>query len=426
MNGMHEMRVLLIGTCLLINGCSMFRLKGELKTIDRLQEISCTVVCDQLIDTPVVLILYPISDSDLSGYWLTRCGEEKVFARDSGRYYLMAFADANEDGLYQEEEFAGVFDNGKILEPGSGENYQGLQLKLLPPGEVIFPDDVEQKPYEEIEAKFTWREGLTGELTTIDNPLFCDATGSMGLWTPIQFFNEIGIKIYFLEDYDPAKIPVLFVHGAGGHPGTWKPIIESMDRAKYQAWLAFYPSGIRLYRLGEVYAALLDELLVQYKCPQLYVIAHSMGGMVSRSMIQHYAKVEDRAELPVFISIATPWAGHTGARSGVKHAPAVVPSWYDMVPGSPFQQDLNTQRVPPEMKHYLFFAFKGKGGIGFGQTNNDGAVTIESQLSMPIQAQAHQVIGINADHTGILSDDSTLLSLNRILDPVVAEEPVVP
>ena len=48
--------------------------------------------------------------------------------------------------------------------------------------------------------------------------------------------------------------------------------------------------------------------------------------------------------------------------------------------------------------------------------NNDGVVTLESQLSMPIQQQAQTVTGINADHVSILSDENTLLLLNQILD----------
>ena len=51
-----------------------------------------------------------------------------------------------------------------------------------------------------------------------------------GLWQPVEFVRQVGAGVYFLEPYDPDKIPVLFVHGALGHPGDWDAIVAALDR----------------------------------------------------------------------------------------------------------------------------------------------------------------------------------------------------
>ena len=193
-------------------------------------------------------------------------------------------------------------------------------------------------------------------------------------------------------------------------------IIENLDRKKYQPWMAFYPSGMRLDDLGQVYGKFLDELYLKYGYEKLYVMAHSMGGLVGRSMLQHYDKLENRAQIPIFISLASPWAGHTDAIKGVEYSPSVVPAWYDMVPESNFIKNLSSRPLPGELKHYLFFAYQGKGSLFPSHVNNDGTVTLISQLDMHIQNQAERIIGIDTSHVDILSDKTALDMLNRILN----------
>ena len=404
-----------LGVCVfLLNGCSMVRLNKELKEMDQYKTIAGTIVCDSPMESPVVVALWGIGKDDLSGYWLTRCDAGFSFLRESGRYYLMAFGDTNEDGRYQSTEFAGSYNQGHALDMASGDQFDAVEIKLLPPGQVQIPPEVTQSTRSGIDQKFSLRMEQVGELTTIDNPLFSDESGALGLWTPLQFIDEIGMKVYFLEAYDPHKIPVLFVHGAGGHPGTWKTIIEQMNHDKYQPWLAFYPSGLRLDQLGAIYAKVLDELQEKYGFEQVDIVAHSMGGLVSRSMILHYGALQQRAEIPLFITLSTPFGGHAGAAAGVKHAPAVIPSWYDMVPDSPFLQDLYAKPMPPELKHYLFFSFQGTGKFQIGHENNDGAVTIKSQLVMPIQRLTERATGIDATHVGILSDSNAVEMVRQL------------
>ncbi|VGO12869.1 hypothetical protein PDESU_01423 [Pontiella desulfatans] len=401
---------------LLLNGCTLLKLKQDLNMLEQQRTIGGTVVCDHPVTDSVVVVLWALDESGTSGYWLSRCGMEFSFMRDSGRYYLMAYADANEDGRYQETEYAGIFGNGKAIDLSADSTTDGLELRLLPPGQAKIPSHVKQTPREEVDAKFALRNSQLGELTTMDNPLFTDANGSLGLWTPVRFIEQFGIKVYFLEPYAPEKIPVLFIHGSSGHPGIWKPVVENLDPEKYQPWLAFYPSGMRLDTLGKGYAGFIDELRLKHGFGQIHVVGHSMGGLVARSMVQHYARLSNRARIPMFVTFATPWEGHSGARAGVRYAPDVVPCWYDMVPGSAFLRNLEEQPLPAETGHHLFFAYRGKATLAMKHVNNDGVVTLRSQLSSRIQAGATRVVGIDADHVEILSAPESLKTMDRLFD----------
>ena len=49
-----------------------------------------------------------------------------------------------------------------------------------------------------------------------------------------------------LQEYDARRMPVIFVHGMSGTPLDFSAAIASLDRSKYQPWVLYYPSGLRL------------------------------------------------------------------------------------------------------------------------------------------------------------------------------------
>ncbi|KAG1694716.1 Phosphoribosylformylglycinamidine cyclo-ligase [Nymphon striatum] len=55
------------------------------------------------------------------------------------------------------------------------------------------------------------------------------------------------------------------------------------------------------------------------------IISHSMGGLVSRSIIEKQLQQKRNVEIPLFISISTPWNGHKAATWGVEGAPVTIP-----------------------------------------------------------------------------------------------------
>jgi triacylglycerol esterase/lipase EstA (alpha/beta hydrolase family) len=97
--------------------------------------------------------------------------------------------------------------------------------------------------------------------------------------------------LYFLQPYDPDRIPLVFVHGLFSTPWTWVKTINGLQadpeiRKHYQFWIFAYPTGNPI-----LYSALrLREELA--KADQLYpnhkpyvVVGHSMGGMLTHDQI---------------------------------------------------------------------------------------------------------------------------------------------
>jgi triacylglycerol esterase/lipase EstA (alpha/beta hydrolase family) len=97
--------------------------------------------------------------------------------------------------------------------------------------------------------------------------------------------------LYFLQPYDPDRIPLVFVHGLFSTPWTWVKTINGLQadpeiRKHYQFWIFAYPTGNPI-----LYSALrLREELA--KADQLYpnhkpyvVVGHSMGGMLTHDQV---------------------------------------------------------------------------------------------------------------------------------------------
>ena len=111
----------------------------------------------------------------------------------------------------------------------------------------------------------------------------------LGLFKPQEFAGRA--RLARLQPYDPRKIPVICIHGLGNSPATWAPLVEFLRgdpviRENYQIWFYAYPSGLP-YPLA---ASFLREQLAEARrhhpgLRDAVVIGHSMGGMISRTLI---------------------------------------------------------------------------------------------------------------------------------------------
>jgi len=97
--------------------------------------------------------------------------------------------------------------------------------------------------------------------------------------------------LYFLQPYDPDRIPLVFVHGLFSTPFDWVKTINGLQadpeiRKHYQFWIFAYPTGNPI-----LYSALrLREELA--KADQIYpnhkpyvIVGHSMGGMLTHDQV---------------------------------------------------------------------------------------------------------------------------------------------
>ena len=110
-----------------------------------------------------------------------------------------------------------------------------------------------------------------------------------GLLHPDEFASRT--RLARLQPYDPKKIPILCVHGLGDSQATWAPLIETLrnDRAireNYQFWFFSYPTGFPYPLSAAVLRKKLDAINARYPDHKpIVVLGHSMGGMISRTLI---------------------------------------------------------------------------------------------------------------------------------------------
>jgi pimeloyl-ACP methyl ester carboxylesterase len=238
------------------------------------------------------------------------------------------------------------------------------------------------------------------QVTPLDAPGFIESFGRKGLWQPMSFVKERRGGVYLLEPYDPARIPVLFIHGAGGTPQDWRSFIVKLDRAKYQAWVYYYPTGLPIDLSASWLNNAVTELHARYGFQQLFVAGYSMGGLVARRFIALNA--QDYVKL--LVTFATPWDGVPFARLGASLGAYAIPSWRDLVPDSVFLRTVQADRLPAAVKHHLFFGYR-EGGDAF---DSDGVISVSSQRQAQIEKAAAQVHGFRTDHSGILDDPAVL------------------
>ena len=430
---MKTIRLLLMITAVtaLLTGCSARQLQhipglGWMGANDQVANIEqLSTITGQINNSiggsgPIILIVLKINqDVDVAeaivGKILLYGDGQFKFQKPAGKYFLLAFQDNNEDGTFQRKEIVGWHGAVKPLVVKNGVNVHGLTIEMRSIEESrqqiprLYDLKLDNLP-EEIPKL------VLGKVVSLDNPIFTAENGKMGMWEPIKFMRSVDSGIYFLEPYNANKIPVLFVHGVGGNPHEWQTIAESLDREKFQPWFFYYPSGLRLPLLGSILSHKLQTLQQKYQFDKMAIVAHSMGGLVTREAINDLTHDHNSDFIYRYVTMSTPWQGHDLAATGVKHSPVIVPCWYDMSVGSPFLTKLFTSPLPTHIKYYLLFSYRGKSGMFAGE-NSDGVITLRSQLRSEAQQAAQNIYGFDASHVGILSDRQAITTLQQILAP---------
>ncbi len=399
------------------SGCTLVKAKKDLARLDQTVQIGGKVTCAPMTDKPICVALFegtPGSDpKKLIAYQVIYKTGSFSFLQKPGDYFVFAYEDANEDGAFQFTERVGWHGDPSLITVGPGEVKERIAIALRSPEQagkelpLLYAKQVRQVDMQ-VEDKHA------GTIAGLDDPRFDRATGPLGMWEPVTFFERYGAGIFFLQPYEEDTIPVLFVHGVGGTPRNFEALVNGLDRKRFQPWVAQYPSGVRLPLLADFYAKLLKEIQVQHKVPRVIVVAHSMGGLVARGSINRLTS-DGQFFIPLFVSISSPWQGHPGAGLGVEHSPVILPCWYDMSPGSPFLDALQKTPLPSGTRHYLLFGYRG-GKALMTEGNTDGTLPLASMLDLAVQGSAVKVFGFNETHNGILESPDVSACLTRIFD----------
>ena len=408
----------LIVFIILFPGCmSMIGLYDQARLSKQVTALTGVVGCHEKSFQTTVVVAYQNhgSKTKVAGYTVLHEPGPYVLLVEPGDYLLAAFVDLNANLTYDPGEPIGYYGRPDIITAGRGEVISVLNIMMsspvepvqaegsgLPAGTVIEED--REKPL---------HSTLVGAPLDLEDERFSEDAGQRAYWEPVDFFKDMGANIYFVEPYDPAKIPVLFIHGAAGSPQDWRYFINHLDREKYQAWVYFYPSGWPIKTCSNLLSMKLQNLHRKHKFNRLYITAHSMGGLVARSMLVDYGKTY-LPYVKLLVSISTPWGGDERARRALDKNVLIVPSWKDVATGSPFMKNIYEQKLPAGIDYYLFFGHRDDENHLAPQS--DGAATLVSQLNATILSESQGAFGFNEDHTSILSSPEVMAQYQFILD----------
>lgn len=398
--------------CLLMClGCTFVRLQRDLDRLETAVRIEGVLSASERSVGPfhVSLIAHASGERLVRKVWFTRAPSEFMFLVEAGTYSLIGFEDTNENGIPDEGEMSGETDT-MLLKPGDAWEIGQLSLSrshAMSPaaGEALFASQA---------GVSLMNENISfGSVASLEAPQFSRENAVVGYWQPLTFLRQTPSGLFMLQPFESDKVPVVFVHGATGYAREFSELIGAIDRSRFQPWVFSYPSGLSLELSALMLAQTVNRTAAQLNVPDIVLVAHSMGGLVSRRFILDDAE-QGRAFHPkLFVSISSPWGGHAATSTGVAHAPAVVPSWRQMQPEGEFLRALFASAIPPEIPYYLLFGFRSR-GVSL-QENNDGVVALKSVLRLEAQSEARRVRGFDVDHADILRDPASIAEIQRIL-----------
>lgn len=367
---------------------------------------------------PIVVVAYAMNQGirEVEHYTVLHdYGEFELMVRE-GKYFVFAYWDKNTNLVYDAGEPAGQHGDPKMVSAPTGGVVGGISIaitqKELQTVEVPYGFEISSVKPPKLNSR------LAGAIAELNDELFDNKHGRKGFWEYVSFFKEYGGNIYFLEEYDPKKIPILFIHGFGGTPHRWRYFVDSMDRTRFQPWFFYYPTGARIQSMSSLLFWKLHTLKTKYHFDHLYITAHSMGGLLARSFILDYGAHFPYVKL--FVSLATPWGGVKLAEYGVKRSPAVIPSWIDLQPESVFIQSLFRTKMPESVSFYMFSGHQGSRNPF--RRYNDGFIALSSLLDSRPQAEAEMNYVFNENHVSIIYSKAVLNQYNTIINTFYQKE----
>ncbi|OHD66789.1 MAG: hypothetical protein A2176_09950 [Spirochaetes bacterium RBG_13_51_14] len=353
-----------------------------------------------------MVLAYPLSFSEntlIDYVILDRPGPFMLYVPE-GRYHVYSFTDVNGDRVFNEGEVSGSYSAGAGGRPadiavGEGSVTDDILITAIPSrrGTVTFPRKVRIRD----DAMIPHQPG-NGDIARIYDEKFCPANADIGWWSPTLFMKVFGARIYITRAFDSGKIPVLFIHGAQGSPQNWAYFLFRLDKTGFQPWFYYYPSGIRLSLASRLlYEALLD-LKKKYGFKTICIVAHSMGGLITRDLLTSYDLRKQDITVKLYITLASPWTGFESADRALQLPSKKLPIWYDVASTSAFINQTLQARLPSSVSYYLFY--------GRGDSVAQGKALDERAYS-----GAKGKIGFDVDHNTILSDRKVFSQFRAIL-----------
>lgn len=426
---------------LALSGCIFQEVMQQQQKFDALCTLQGQVHATQPNGHPLVVLLIRKRDTQsesrsgwqLVDHYVLEGTGRWIFRVEPGTYALAAFEDRNANLVYEPGEPALQMDPERAVTCMASAHINDLELVIPAEGRAAINGaiDIAHLQVRTLSAQFAVSLGAVtaaGELASLDDSRFSAEHARQGLWRPFDFLFEARPGVYFLEPYSRDKTPVLFIHGIAGSPTDFRYLIEHLDHEHFQPWVYYYPSGEHLEAIAAHLDQTIKQLQLRYGFRRLLLVAHSMGGLVARGFLLLNQTEIKRVDIPLFVSISTPWGGVRSAADGVKRAPAAIWVWYDIAPGSAYLRNLfyldparmtRHRPLPSGTAYHLLFGFK-RDNRSRGDSDDQG-VSVASQLDPDAQADAVRLYGFDASHEGILETPEVSRLVNRLLAETVRQ-----
>ena len=319
-----------------------------------------------------------------------------------GRHDLLIFADIDGNGVFGSSEVVGKrsieLNNSSLPEKVLGQ----VDVQLTEPVTIDWDVSIDVPDTRGRSESLYYPSGT---IRNLDDPIFDSGFSTLGMYDPASFLEQAPTMFFALEEDIAYKIPVVFVHGIAGSARDFEMFVGQLDRSRYKPWFFHYPSGGDLDQLAELfYQIFLSGKVYTSSGMPMIVVAHSMGGLVVREAINKYEGRPGENQVHLFVTMASPFGGHSAAATGEEHGLIVLPSWRDLNPENSFIGNLYRKPLPDFVHHELIYAYQNSGAIKIGE-NSDGVVALTSQLHPQAQRQASGQFGFDNTHTSILESE---------------------
>lgn len=388
-------------------GCSLLETKQESDLIDTAANISGKVEVTSSQQGQAYVQLFRQGNGNIemiNKLPLARSGRYSLTVLPD-TYFIGSFVDANNDRVYQDGEpatYHGIEGDAPIpIELSEDDRYNAETLTVSGP--------IKTKPQVDIVSRLTLANQNIGRLIAFDHEMFSRDNASKGFWRPLEHLDEYGGGLMILQEYQVDKTPIIFVHGILGTATEFSDLIDRLDLDRFQPWILQYPSGIRLDMVSDYFVQAMDLLQAKFQFERAIIVAHSMGGLMTRSFVMKHQESNANYELSMVMTINSPLYGMDSAASGVNRSPIVIPVWRDVASSSEYVNRVHSWTWPEEIPYHLVFSYLPNEG-------SDGVVPLESQLSLSLQDEAVRILGFEAQHAQILHDKAFIERFNRILE----------
>ncbi|MBL9132028.1 MAG: alpha/beta hydrolase [Verrucomicrobiaceae bacterium] len=122
-----------------------------------------------------------------------------------------------------------------------------------------------------------------------------DGISLKGLLFPEKATDQC--QLYRMDEYDPTRIPVIFVHGLMCDPHIWLNAVNALCaddtlRRRYQPWYFLYPTAMSVPMASHRLRQALEEACQHFDpenddpgLQNIILVGHSMGGLLSRLQV---------------------------------------------------------------------------------------------------------------------------------------------